>query len=66
MREEEGGEMSREAIIVLIIAKSGLFVLMMVKGCGVIQRGKGELDEYAWMWMMCMFWMLKFFERIGV
>ena len=58
--------MSREAIIVLIIAKGGLFALMMVKGCSVTKKGKAELDEYAWMWMMCMFWILEYFGRIGV
>ena len=66
MREEEGGEMSREAIIVLIIAKGGLFALMMVKGCRVAKKGQAELDEYAWMWMMCMFWILEYFRKIGV
>ena len=58
--------MSREAIIVLIIAKGGLFALMMFKGCSVAEKGKAELDEYAWMWMMCIFFMLEFFGRIGV
>lgn len=54
------------AILFLIIAKSGSFALMVALGCGVIKRGKAELHEYAWMWMMCIFFMLEFFGRIGV
>ena len=65
MRKEEGGEMSREAILVLAIAKGGLFALMMFKGCSVAKKGKAELDEYASMWMMCMFWILEYFRKIG-
>ena len=65
MRKEEGGEMSREAILVLAIAKGGLFALMMFKGCSVAKKGKAELDEYAWMWMMCIFWILEYFRKMG-
>ena len=57
--------MSREAILVLAIAKGGLFALMMFKGCSVAKKGKAELDEYAWRWMMCMFWILEYFRKIG-
>ncbi len=36
--------MSREAILVLAIAKGGLFALMMFKGCSVAKKGKAEAE----------------------